>query len=274
MLDDLAASTAQRRFCARACAPLLHAASMHGALGTLVAASILVTGCPPATEPTPTPRASTQDGEQALGPVERVRRATTAHMGAHFADILEIHTSLVHGSLADAKVAARALADDRPDVMLEEWAPFLFALRRSADEVARARSLDDAAVHAAALARTCGDCHAAQGARLELVATQPPARSDDPAARMQRHAWAFNRLWEGIVLPSDESWTLGVNAFVELPECEDRMSSEVDRTAIERAREIVTASEAAARAATTRDERALVYGRMLPTCASCHASGC
>ena len=91
---------------------------------------------------------------------------------------------------------------------------------------------------------------------------------------MQRHAWAFNRLWEGIVLPSDESWTLGVSAFVELPECEDHLSVEADRNAIARARELVAASSVAARSAASREARARVYGQMLPTCAACHAAGC
>ena len=241
-------------------------------------ATLLLVACPRGNEPSAKSVANTTapasgDADE-LGPVERVRRATTAHMCAHFGDILEIHTSLIRGSLGEAKAAAVELAQDRPRVMLDEWAPHLLALRTTAEDLGRARSIDEAAALAAALAKTCGDCHEAQGARLAPLSGPPPAKSDDNAARMRRHAWAFNRLWEGLVLPSDESWMLGVDAFVDLPDCEDHVSPESDRAAIAHAREVMTSSEATARSATTREDRARVYGQMLPTCAACHASGC
>ena len=203
-------------------------------VGVAVAASSIVSACPRSQEPTPKSvhESSTKSGDGPLGPVERVKRATTGKMGAHFGDVVEIHTSLVHGALDDARKAARELADDRPDVVLEEWAPYLLALRGTAEDLGRAGSLEEAAPLAASLAKTCGDCHEAQGARLELIPGAPPPKSDDNAERMRRHAWAFNRLWEGLVLPSDESWRLGVDAFVELPECEDSVSAEADRAAI------------------------------------------
>lgn len=209
-----------------------------------------------------------------LGPIEAVERATTVQMPSHFADVLAVHDALVEGALPRAHVAAKHLLTEQPDTMLADWAPHLFALRAAAGRVVDAQSLERAAIASAELATTCADCHVALGAHPRPAVAELPALDGDPAAQMQRHAWAFERLWEGLVLPSSESWQRGCDAFVELPACDDGPSSERDPDAIRRAREQTAALEAEARAATTPEARASVYARMLPTCSACHAAGC
>lgn len=210
-----------------------------------------------------------------LGPVASVERAATVHMPSHFADLLVVHAALIRGELADARAPASRIVEDRPSVMLESWAPYLLATRDAAHEVTVATDLATASMAAASLAGSCGECHTAQAARLTPAAGAPPSDDDtDDGALMRRHAWAFDRLWEGLVLPSDAAWQKGVDAFVELPACADDLSGEQDRDAIRHARETVKSREQAARNAATLEARARIYGELLPTCATCHAGGC
>jgi cytochrome c553 len=213
--------------------------------------------------------------DRPLGPVESVERAATIHMPSHFADVLEVHSALIRGSVADARSAAAQIVEERPSVMLESWAPYIYATHDAAKAVSIAIDLPTASSAAAELARSCGACHAAQAARLSRAPVSPPPTDDgDDGASMRRHKWAFDRLWESLVLPSDASWKAGVDAFVELPTCAQDFSGEQDAAAIRHARETVKSLERAARDATTLEQRAAIYGALLPTCASCHASGC
>jgi cytochrome c5 len=236
----------------------------------------LAPGCPGASEPgdgAELPPTSAREPKP-LGPVESVERTATIHMPAHFADLLEVHSALIRGSVVEARAAATEIVAERPSVMLESWAPYLYATHDAATAVSTAVDLRASAAAAAELARSCGACHAAQAARLSRTPVSPPPDSGDDRASMQRHKWAFDRLWESLVLPSDAAWKAGVDAFVELPSCADDLAGEQDREAIRRARETVRSHEQAARKATTLEERALIYGALLPTCATCHASGC
>ncbi len=209
------------------------------------------------------------------GVISGVVKAATVHMSSHFIDVLDVHQALIRGALPEAQAAAAHLEHERPDVMLAEWAPYLLGTAGAAQRVRQAKTLAEAGPAAAALARSCGDCHSALGVKLRpTVPLGAPPTGADGAAMMRRHAWAFNRLWEGLVFPSDASWERGAAAFADLPPCEDTPSPEQDLSAISKAREDSRAFEADARAATNADARVEVYGRMLGTCAACHAGGC
>lgn len=220
------------------------------------------------------PDERTAAATRAPGPVERFELATTAHMPSHFADAVAIHAAIIRGSIPDARHAASALLATREEFTIAEWAPHVYAMNEAAAAVERARTLEDAGERAAELVRTCGDCHTAVGAKLHTVVTDPPAADADDATRMRRHAWAVARLFEGLVIPSDEIWARGVEAFVDLPVCRSEPTVEADAAAMAWARETILTQEIAAQNARTSIERAKVYGAILPTCAACHGAGC
>lgn len=240
-------------------------------LRNVVVLALLTPACPSSVEP---PRRSeAPPSRSAVEPakVSAVDPAATVQMPAHFADLLEVHSALIRGAVDDAKRAAAVIADERPSVVLDGWAPYLAATQDAARALGEAGDLQGAAVAAATLARTCGECHAAQAAGLARADASPPGSDATP---MRRHKWAFDRLWEGLVLPSDPAWRDGVGAFVELPTCDAARASSQDLEAIRRARAQVRAQEQAAAQAATLEARARVYGALLPTCATCHAGGC
>lgn len=196
------------------------------------------------------------------------------HMGEHFGKLVEVRDALVAGRLEKARPPARALAEHRPEAMPAEWLPFILHMREAAHVVAEAESLERAASGTGALARSCGACHDALDAQIQWIETSPPPAAEDAAAKMRKHRWAADRLWEGVTLPSEEAWLRGVEAFVDLPECSLDPTQEVDRVRIDRIREQTAALEDEARRAQDLDTRATVYGRLLATCGACHLSGC
>ena len=124
-----------------------------------------------------------------------------------------------------------------------------------------------AAALIAGIAADCGGCHETAGAHRDRVRDYPPMGSN-LLARMGRHVWAAERLWEGLVWRSDEAWlagasALGLDPFLtpanELQGLEERLA---------------VVQGLAAEAADERHwpERADIYGRFLEGCADCHGA--
>lgn len=245
------------------CAVVIAAVSLLGCRGRDETA-----GAPPAATAGASPRRS----GDATGPVARVAKATTVHMPSHFADVMALHGALLRGDLEQGHAAAAALLAERESLVLAEWAPHLYEMESAARAVTQARDVATASAAAAELAGSCGACHRALGAALDdgRALTAPPSDGDTESV-MRRHAWAFDRLWEGLVLPSDRAWAAGAAAFVALPECPQPPTEERDDGAVRRAREALQTLEQRAREAQTPEQRVQVYGAMLPTCSGCHA---
>lgn len=87
------------------------------------------------------------------------------------------------------------------------------------------------------------------------------------SAQMARHQWAADRLWEGIVGPSDSHWRSGLYVLANT----HLTSIEVDRPALAN-RMRTLALDAYNVPAKSLAERAATYGELLVTCAQCHAS--
>lgn len=192
------------------------------------------------------------------------------HMQLHFEAASELQRAIARGHLDDAKEDARWLIN-HDDQLLDAWKPFVEQMRSAAREVVTAPDLPGAAVRAAQLGRTCSRCHEAQTAVVTFAWEPPPDDGPALATQMKRHQWAAARLWEGLVGPSDAMWNQGATTLSTL---------RLDEIAAARgaARGDVPAlaarvRELAGRATTLvdQDDRALLYGELLSTCAGCHA---
>jgi hypothetical protein len=88
---------------------------------------------------------------------------------------------------------------------------------------------------------------------------------------MIRHRWAADRLWEGLIGPSDTAWTAGASALIDAPLYTDALTRDVEQyepvTAL-----TWTVHDIGARALMESDltARAALYGQLLGTCAHCH----
>jgi cytochrome c553 len=193
--------------------------------------------------------------------VERIMRA-------HFKDALLIRQAVIAGHPEEAAKSATVLTliqnlDDLP----QGWRPFV---ERMQADAARARDATSAAQTAAAtadLGLSCGACHQRFGGPRPST-DPPPTPGSSVESRMKSHAWATERLWEGLTVPSDDAWqrgavTLDSSAFPE--EVLKKGGVHARNAASELAKLVVRT-----RAKKTPGERAAHYAELLVTCGACH----
>lgn len=193
----------------------------------------------------------------------------TDHMRAHSSLVGQVQTALIRGDLEAAHDAGRRLAEhpEHPDMPqgIENPIEDVRAFSRS---VSRATSIQDAARCAAEIGAACGRCHQAAevGPRLE-TRVMPPAGAA-AGTHMLRHVWAADRLWEGLIAPSDRLWEAGAVALTEDPIFSPEDAGGQEARVL--AKEIHDLGVEARRLADPA-MRSGIYGRILGTCARCHS---
>jgi cytochrome c553 len=155
--------------------------------------------------------------------------------------------------------------------MPSEWGPYVADLRAAASQVATAKDLDTAASAMGSLTLSCGRCHLALEATPTFERPPTPGATDDTRGRMQRHSWATARMWEGVVIPSDESWKLGAAVLSDAPLSPSKVAGDGPINP-----KLATLTQAVhqlgtrASAETNLVSRAALFGALLATCANCH----
>ena len=192
------------------------------------------------------------------------------HMRLHFGDLEYVEHLLLDGKLADAKEFAFLLTMPETDPRFEAWAPQLDAVADAARKLQHAPSVAEALRSAVRVAGACAHCHLDANRPVALDPPPiPPSEIAVAAVRMQRHQWATSRLWEGLVVPDDARWTMGLEVLAAAPLSftPGSASAALATTLQERA-----ASELARGPLGTVEERVTAYGEILVTCAACHAT--
>jgi cytochrome c553 len=190
-------------------------------------------------------------------------------MRAHFKDALLIRQAVVAGAPDQAVYPARILAlienlDDLPP----GWRDYVERMQQAAMRITDGTSMARAASAVADIGVACGQCHRQLGGPAVSNDPRPPQGATLQQG-MERHAWATERLWEGIVVPSSEAWSAGVDALsVPFPDAVSRRGVAA-RAAAADFESIVEQ----AKAKKVVEERAALYARLLVTCAACHRAG-
>jgi cytochrome c553 len=192
---------------------------------------------------------------------ERMRR--------QFNDLRDIQGMLLDGKLEDAKARAFLLERQADDPGLAALAAQSQAVTDAATSLGEARTVPEACRRVAAVAGACAGCHAHFPKPLHVPPeTEPPGAGSAPPARLQLHATAADRLFEGAVLGDLRRWREGVDALaanaVPVPGRE-ALSARLQQRAQGALAEVQSGSSSAA-------SRATAYGEMLVTCAECHAA--
>ena len=111
------------------------------------------------------------------------------------------------GKLDDIREPAIWLADHEAVAGLpENFEPYVGLMRQYAREINNASDLKSAAISVSGMAKTCSNCHLVNEIEIEFGYDQEPAQWSDTVSHMQRHQWAADRLWEGLIGPSDTAW--------------------------------------------------------------------
>lgn len=190
------------------------------------------------------------------------------HMRRHFDDLRDVERLLIAGKLDEAKTRAFLLTKPAPDAGLVPWQRDSSALTAAGNALVEAPGLDEACRREARVAEACAWCHL-HTQKLPVFAKPPEAPKDDgsPTARMARHQWAVDWMWEGLVAPTDGSWRTGMEVLAATP---------LPYSPVTDAPLLANRLQALARGALghdpteTLDDRARTYGELLVTCAACH----
>lgn len=187
-----------------------------------------------------------------------------SHMTNHYKQVDRIQEALVAGELDDVRGPARWIASHEGGGFPPSATEALEAMRNEGRIMLEQKELLPIARTLGRMGVACGSCHAATKTDVGFTVTEPPPSSAAPREHMQRHAWAVDRLWEGLAGPSDASWRAGAGALVHMP-VDFGNNDQANRLA-ERVHELSDRASAAA----TPSERAAVYGDLLENCALCH----
>ena len=196
-------------------------------------------------------------------------------MHEHLGRITEIKSLIIMGKLDGVREPAIWLADhEAVDGLPADFERYMDLMRQYAREVNNATDLQSAAIVVSGMAKTCSNCHLVNDVEIEFGYDQIPAEWSDTVSHMQRHQWAADRLWEGLIGPSDTAWQRGIDMLTDVPlqpkAVMNEDSADVDSDAIDQLarRTHVLAWQGAI--AKTPTERSELYGEMLGLCAECH----
>jgi len=200
------------------------------------------------------------------------REELNALMKEHFVIAIWARNAVIDGTLEPIRAPLRAISDYGYETFPLAWMSGIARLQASARQTSNAESIEAAASGVAKLASICGRCHLDQGHVLPISGveayTEPPP--EEITKRMTRHAWAVERLWDGLVAPSDAAWRAGAAALEHAPLEAPKPASTAPR---DFARDFDVLRKLGARAyvTTALDARVQLYGAMLTTCSRCHA---
>jgi cytochrome c553 len=192
------------------------------------------------------------------------------HMHENFDLLRAIEKLVVRGRLDEAKAFAKSIAEAPDEPGLGAFTEHTIRVRQRAHALSQAKTADEAARLEAQLAAACAGCHEAAGVVPEFTTTALQAPPDEPTvqARMSRHLWATDRLWEGIVGGAEEPWQQGLDVLAAAPLDSPQITGE--RLAIAKRLQQLAATARMRKGNDTTADRARVYGEMLSTCAACH----
>ena len=200
--------------------------------------------------------------------------ALSRHMHEHLSTIRAVKQFIIAGQLAGMREPAAWLAEhDAAPGLPSGWQPYVAELRQHAKDTLAANHLVFAAASFSEMARTCGDCHRAYG--VSGVVDPPvggaPA-GDTLQAQMRRHLWAANRMWEGLIGPSDDAWSAGVAALASIDvDTADIGTPEAVQPKVEYLLTRIGELGVLGGELDSSQERSAVYGEFLSLCADCHS---
>jgi hypothetical protein len=204
-------------------------------------------------------------------PGEAAEATIRASMQGHEKHGDAMRDAMVRGDLDGAKAEAKLRAELRlagPTSGL--FRHLLDAMKDAAARASGANDLKDAGRDVGIVAKTCGDCHHVFG-RPGMIVGQPAAPASGVRASMQRHQWAAEQMWEGLVVPSDDAWNAGALALADAPLAPEALTP--GKSPVPRLGELAqTVHDLGRQAAAVErvDVRADLYGQIQATCADCH----
>jgi len=223
----------------------------------------------PAGEPVTTTAPRASPAEPAAGPP---LAEVAEHMKAHFLQVRALKDAVIAGDYAATRAPSTWLAEHgAPSDFPDSWIEHVTDLKVVAAGARDASDLAGVADAVGALGRSCANCHEDLKAVPQLAIPPAPLYGDRPDEVMRRHAWAAERMWEGLFGPSEKSWQAGASLLAQ-PGLFPAELSDIGAGAPELVQLEARVREIGNEAVSETDSvaRGALYGRLLQTCASCH----
>jgi len=202
---------------------------------------------------------------------EEKSAAITENMHEYFERVSAIKAAVIAGRLEDVREPSSWVATDEELVFL----PYIEEIQRYAASASSAEDLATAAAAAAVgeIARTCGECHLVNKVEVGFgYAEPPPQELQSLMTQMQRHLWAADRMWTGLVSPSDAAWKQGADILAEVQLVPSDITEDLQQqTRISDLMQRLRAVGERAGQANSIDLRSYLYGEYLSLCAACHS---
>lgn len=196
----------------------------------------------------------------------------SAHMSRHSVEATELEAALVDGDLERAKLPAAWLSGhEGMNGLGPETDVFVTQMREAAGGIFASTSLESAAVEMGRMGMACGACHLATGTELTFEWEDYAPSSMELQPHMARHAWAVDRLWEGLSGPSDEAWKMGARVLSGDPLDREHTTAEAGRRYRAEAWDQLVHSLAAEAEDAGPAEKGEFYSQVLSACNACHA---
>ena len=195
-----------------------------------------------------------------------------AHMHEHQLSISQVKAGVITGDLDSIREPARWLAEHpTPVAVPAAWYSHVESMRAAARKALTAIDTATAGQAAAQMASACGSCHDANNIYDQFEYLGEPEDELGTVEHMLRHQWAADRMWEGLIGPSEDAWFQGTNLLLEVPLTPKEMSAENEATEIvrEMARNVHSLA-ASAQMEGDYARRVEMYGQFLGNCAACH----
>jgi len=228
------------------------------ALSTGLALALVWAGCE-------TPKPSVQ-------PPATPEETLSAHMEEHLDRVTETRDAVIAGDLEAAKESATWLSEHEPAAQIQEaWIPHVENMKQAVAGASAWATIEEASRAVAEMAHSCGQCHTTVAATITRAPVPEPQPGKGIAAHMRLHAAAADRMWKGLVSPSELSWgmgarTIGVKA---LGPGDLGLEGTAPEAIVELAKAVHTLGVKAAEAA-AGEERVTAYAELLGTCGGCH----
>jgi cytochrome c553 len=204
---------------------------------------------------------------------EEDRSAVADHMHEHLTRIGTIKSAIIAGNLGEVREPATWLAEHETAAGLPaEFEYYVRQMRSHAHHVIEASNLTAAAESVSEMAKTCGNCHLVNDVNLEFGYDRKPREDvEDVVTHMQRHQWATDRLWEGLIGPSDTAWNRGTDMLIDAPLLPSDVTTTTDNVAeIGNIARRIHALGGIGTETKTPDARSELYAEVLGLCSSCH----
>lgn len=223
---------------------------------------------PPAKAPAPAPTPPLPDDNVATFAADPHQ-----HMKAHFVHTIKMQDAVLAANLTEAQAQGRWLATHAEGDAPDSWRPFLKTFQSESSVVANAPTIDAAAAAVSHIAAACGDCHAANHVTPQIGSSPVVGRAPNVKAHMTAQLQALDRLWDGLMIPSDQAWKEGAALLAKVAVSQSALKREgLDKAESAKLLGETLRQLSASAAKATKADRPRAYAELLTTCVACHIS--